>query len=99
MLIVAHGHILRAFAMRWTDKPLEDTSLILEAGGVGTLRYLFCPWTEWSGTVAVADTRNPVMSTIISTNRLLFSVVVLLLIRSSRLDSLLRWFRVSCRYR
>lgn len=38
VLIVAHGHILRAFAMRWTGKPLSDTSLILEAGGVGTLR-------------------------------------------------------------
>ncbi|RJE17803.1 Phosphoglycerate mutase, partial [Aspergillus sclerotialis] len=38
VLIVAHGHILRAFAMRWTGKPLEDNpSLILEAGGVGTL--------------------------------------------------------------
>ncbi|KAE8350362.1 histidine phosphatase superfamily [Aspergillus coremiiformis] len=39
VLIVAHGHILRAFAMRWTGKPLTDTSLILEAGGVGTLSY------------------------------------------------------------
>lgn len=38
VLIVAHGHILRAFAMRWTGMPLEETSLILEAGGVGTLR-------------------------------------------------------------
>lgn len=25
--------------MRWTGKPLAETSLILEAGGVGTLRY------------------------------------------------------------
>lgn len=39
VLVVAHGHILRAFAMRWTGKPLTDTSLILEAGGIGTLRY------------------------------------------------------------
>ncbi|KAJ5241951.1 uncharacterized protein N7469_000278 [Penicillium citrinum] len=39
ILIVAHGHILRAFAMRWTGKPLTETSLILEAGGVGTLSY------------------------------------------------------------
>ncbi|KAG2418981.1 hypothetical protein HFD88_002084 [Aspergillus terreus] len=39
VLIVAHGHILRAFAMRWTGKSLEDTTLILEAGGVGTLSY------------------------------------------------------------
>lgn len=38
VLVVAHGHILRAFAMRWTGKPLTETSLILEAGGVGTLR-------------------------------------------------------------
>ncbi|KAJ5699040.1 hypothetical protein N7462_001045 [Penicillium macrosclerotiorum] len=39
VLVVAHGHILRAFAMRWTGKPLTETSLILEAGGVGTLSY------------------------------------------------------------
>ncbi|KAE8374895.1 histidine phosphatase superfamily [Aspergillus bertholletiae] len=39
VLVVAHGHILRAFAMRWTGKPLTDTALILEAGGVGTLSY------------------------------------------------------------
>jgi broad specificity phosphatase PhoE len=38
VLIVAHGHILRAFAMRWTGKPLTETTLILEAGGIGTLR-------------------------------------------------------------
>ncbi|KAJ4369211.1 Sedoheptulose 1,7-bisphosphatase [Neocucurbitaria cava] len=40
VLIVAHGHILRAFAARWVGKQLEDNpSLILEAGGVGTLSY------------------------------------------------------------
>jgi sedoheptulose-bisphosphatase len=41
ILIVAHGHILRAFAMRWVNKTLEDgPSRILEAGGVGTLRQV-----------------------------------------------------------
>jgi len=39
VLVVAHGHILRAFAMRWIGKPLTETALILEAGGVGTLSY------------------------------------------------------------
>ena len=40
VLIVAHGHILRAFAARWIGKRLEENpSLILEAGGVGTLSY------------------------------------------------------------
>ncbi|KAF2131190.1 phosphoglycerate mutase family protein-like protein [Dothidotthia symphoricarpi CBS 119687] len=40
VLIVAHGHILRSFAARWVGKSLEDNpSLILEAGGVGTLSY------------------------------------------------------------
>ncbi|KAJ5305782.1 hypothetical protein PENANT_c015G06634 [Penicillium antarcticum] len=39
VLVVAHGHILRAFAMRWVGKPLTETSLILEAGGIGTLSY------------------------------------------------------------
>jgi probable phosphoglycerate mutase len=40
VLIVAHGHILRSFAARWIDKNIADNpSLILEAGGVGTLSY------------------------------------------------------------
>ena len=40
VLIVAHGHILRAFAGRWIDKDIANNpSLILEAGGVGTLSY------------------------------------------------------------
>lgn len=39
VLIVAHGHILRALAMRWIGKSLsEGPTFILEAGGVGTLR-------------------------------------------------------------
>lgn len=39
VLVVAHGHILRAFAGRWINKHIaENPSLILEAGGVGTLR-------------------------------------------------------------
>ncbi|RDI79908.1 hypothetical protein Vi05172_g10152 [Venturia inaequalis] len=40
VLIVAHGHVLRAFAGRWVGKNIADNpSLILEAGGVGTLSY------------------------------------------------------------
>ncbi|KAB8294746.1 hypothetical protein EYC80_006708 [Monilinia laxa] len=40
VLIVAHGHILRAFAMRWVGKTLQDgPTFLLEAGGVGTLSY------------------------------------------------------------
>ncbi|KAI0395175.1 phosphoglycerate mutase family protein [Xylariaceae sp. FL0594] len=40
VLIVAHGHILRAFAMRWAGKTLPDgPTFLLEAGGVGTLSY------------------------------------------------------------
>jgi len=39
VLVVAHGHALRAFAARWVGRRLEDgPGLILEAGGVGTLR-------------------------------------------------------------
>ncbi|KAI9804913.1 MAG: hypothetical protein M1833_006216 [Piccolia ochrophora] len=39
VLVVAHGHILRAFAMRWIGKPLQEgPAMLLEAGGVGTLR-------------------------------------------------------------
>ena len=40
VLVVAHGHILRAFAGRWIDKDIANNpSLLLEAGGVGTLSY------------------------------------------------------------
>ena len=39
VLVVGHGHILRAFAMRWIAAPLEDTKMIMEVGGVGTLSY------------------------------------------------------------
>ncbi|KAI9732042.1 MAG: hypothetical protein M1818_007637 [Claussenomyces sp. TS43310] len=40
VLLVAHGHILRAFAMRWVQKTLQDgPTFLLEAGGVGTLSY------------------------------------------------------------
>ncbi|KXT12984.1 hypothetical protein AC579_3171 [Pseudocercospora musae] len=40
VLLVAHGHILRAFAGRWVGRNIADNpSLILEAGGVGTLSY------------------------------------------------------------
>lgn len=40
VLLVAHGHILRAFAMRWVQKTLKDgPTFLLEAGGVGTLSY------------------------------------------------------------
>jgi len=39
VMVVGHGHILRAFAIRWIGKPLTEISLIMEAGGVGTLSY------------------------------------------------------------
>jgi sedoheptulose-bisphosphatase len=39
VMIVAHGHILRAFAQRWVNHPLEEgVALLMDAGGVGTLR-------------------------------------------------------------
>ena len=39
VLVVAHGLILRAFAARWVGKDVaENPALILETGGVGTLR-------------------------------------------------------------
>lgn len=40
VLIVAHGHVLRALAGRWIGQDIaRNPSLILEAGGVGTLSY------------------------------------------------------------
>ena len=39
VLIVAHGHILRAFAQRWARQSFEGgPTFLLEAGGLGTLR-------------------------------------------------------------
>jgi broad specificity phosphatase PhoE len=38
VLVAGHGHILRAFAIRWIGKGLEEASFLMEAGGVGTLR-------------------------------------------------------------
>lgn len=41
VVLVAHGHILRAFAQRWTGRDLDDSpAFLMEAGGVGTLRYV-----------------------------------------------------------
>ncbi|KAK9353894.1 histidine phosphatase superfamily [Lipomyces doorenjongii] len=40
ILVVAHGHILRAFAMRWVKKNInENPALLLEAGAIGVLSY------------------------------------------------------------
>ncbi|KAJ9635457.1 Sedoheptulose 1,7-bisphosphatase [Coniosporium apollinis] len=40
VLLVAHGHILRAFAARWIGEDISSNpALILEAGGVGTVSY------------------------------------------------------------
>lgn len=39
VVVVAHGHILRALAARWVGRDVHDNpNLILEAGGVGCLR-------------------------------------------------------------
>ena len=39
VLLIAHGHILRAFAMRWARYSLQNgPAFLLEAGGVGILR-------------------------------------------------------------
>ena len=41
VLVVAHGHILRAFVKRWLKVPLEfeGLSLMLEPAGIGGLSY------------------------------------------------------------
>ena len=47
VLVVAHGHILRALAGRWVNQDIaRNPSLILEAGGVGTLSYEHCRLDE-----------------------------------------------------
>ena len=39
VLVVGHGHILRAFAIRWIGQPLSESRFLMEPGGVGTLSY------------------------------------------------------------
>jgi sedoheptulose-bisphosphatase len=40
VVVVAHGHILRAFVKRWLKYPLDfPLSMMLEPGGVGGLSY------------------------------------------------------------
>lgn len=39
ILLVAHGHLLRAFTKRWLGYPMEfPLSLMLDPGAVGVLR-------------------------------------------------------------
>ncbi|KAK9460974.1 histidine phosphatase superfamily [Lipomyces oligophaga] len=40
ILVIAHGHILRSFAMRWARRDIStNPALLLEAGGIGVLSY------------------------------------------------------------
>lgn len=40
VILVAHGHLTRAFAKRWLGYPMEfPLSLMMEPGGVGILSY------------------------------------------------------------
>ncbi|EED16764.1 phosphoglycerate mutase, putative [Talaromyces stipitatus ATCC 10500] len=40
IVLVAHGHLLRAFVKRWLGYPMEfPLSLMLEPGGIGVLSY------------------------------------------------------------
>lgn len=40
VLVVGHGHILRAFVFRWINKAMsDDLPLLLQVGGVGILRF------------------------------------------------------------
>lgn len=51
VLLVAHGHLLRAFAMRWVGKRLDEgLTMLLEAGGVGTLRFVILSFHRVLGT-------------------------------------------------
>lgn len=49
VVLVAHGHILRALSMRWLKLPLDndpEIKLLLEAGGSGVLSYEHSSWNE-----------------------------------------------------
>ena len=44
IVLVAHGHILRAFTKRWLGYELSyPFAMMLEPGGVGILRYIRLP--------------------------------------------------------
>ena len=44
VLLVAHGHLLRAFVKRWLKFPLTaELGMMLEPGAVGVLRYVVFP--------------------------------------------------------
>ena len=44
VLLVAHGHLLRAFVKRWLNFPLNtELGMMLEPGAVGVLRYVVFP--------------------------------------------------------
>lgn len=44
VVLVAHGHLLRAFTKRWLGYPMEfPLSLMLDPGAVGVLRYYTPP--------------------------------------------------------
>jgi probable phosphoglycerate mutase len=41
VVLVAHGHVLRAFVKRWLGYPMEfPLSIMLEPGGIGILRWV-----------------------------------------------------------
>lgn len=41
ILLVAHGHLLRAFTKRWLKYPMDfPLSLMMEPGAIGILRYV-----------------------------------------------------------
>jgi len=57
VVCVAHGHLLRAFAMRWVGKSISNSTvpLILEAGGVGILRFAPLPALRCCSPVKLVD--------------------------------------------
>lgn len=41
VVLLSHGHCLRAFVKRWLGYPIDmPISLMLEPGGIGILRYI-----------------------------------------------------------
>jgi broad specificity phosphatase PhoE len=51
IVLVAHGHLLRAFVKRWLGYPLEfPLSLMLEPGAIGVLRSVSPIYTTYLAT-------------------------------------------------
>lgn len=60
IVLVAHGHLLRAFVKRWLRYDMSfPLSMMLEPGGVGMLRYVASTSRPWVRLLTVLQLPAP----------------------------------------